>query len=181
MALFTPSQLDELRQLAAGMLGHIREVLDDGNPDPARFGQMLRRVQTGYGMRGAAHVVRAWLDAVIDASPTVGRGEITAVVYANPDGTAYTTGTHMTPDYQWAGDVLVARLADDQVALYRLIDQIPAGRAGLYLLRTVQLCAELLRAYDNPDPADRPVRVGEVITVPARVLTGRPVRQPSGR
>jgi hypothetical protein len=163
MALFTPAQLAELRQLAAGMLGHIKQLLRHEDPDPAMFAAMVSRLYVGYGMRGAAFVFRAWLDEVIDASPTIERGKVRGIVFANGDGTGYADPTKMSTECRWAAAAVVARTADDQVTLYRLIDRIPPTRAGVYLLRTAEVCAGLLNAYENPESETGPVRVGDVI------------------
>jgi hypothetical protein len=165
MALFTPAQLDDLRELSAGLLGHIRQVLRGEDVPADRFGSMMRRLQSVYGLAGAAHAVRFWLDTVIEASPTFNRGEIQALFFANPTGTGYQDPSTLSSDNRWAAAVLLARISDDQVSLYRLIDQLPPYQAGLYLLRVLQMSAELLNTYENPKNDGRPVKVGEVIRV----------------
>jgi len=165
MALFTPVQLEELSRLSADLLDHIRRVLRHEDPPSGRFGELMGTLQVRYGACGAAFAVRAWLDAVIEAAPTFGRGDIHAIVFADAEGTGYQDPREMTPDYRWAGAALLARVSDDQVGLYKLIDQLPTFGAGLYLLRTLQVCADLINVYDSPASDDRPVRAGEIVQI----------------
>jgi hypothetical protein len=165
MALFTPTQLEELRRLSAGMLDHVRRVMRHEDPPDREFGEMMSQLHVHFGVQGAAYAIRAWLDAVIDVSPTFGRGEINALALVNEHGTGFQDPRVLPADYRWAAAVMLARFSDDQVGLYRLIEQLPPYGAGLYLLRVLQMCADLLNAYDKPAP-DRPIRLGEVITLP---------------
>lgn len=165
MALFTLTQLEELRRLSAGLLDHVRRVMRHEDIPDHEFGNMMAQLHVRFGERGAAYAVRAWLDAVIDASPTFSCGDIHALALVNETGTGFQDPRVLSPDFRWAAAVMLARFSDDQVGLYRLIEQLPPYGAGLYLLRVMQMCADMLNTYDRP-PADVPIRVGEIITVP---------------
>lgn len=164
MPRYTPTQLAELRELSTGMLDHIRILLRNEQADPARFITMMTRLQQGYDLQGAAFVIRAWLDTLIDACPHAERGTIQGVAFTNSDDPGFDDPDQLSAEYRWAAAAVAARMADNQVRLYQLIDAIPRDRVDAHLLRVAAVVAETLNEYDRPTPGDG-IRPGDVVLV----------------
>lgn len=162
---FTAAQLAELTTLATSILEHFRAALR-GHDMPDEFFTNTVRLRDGYGPRGAAHAVRAWLDTVITASPTIEYGREHVIAFTNEAGTGFHSPHTVQPEYRWAAAALSARIADDQVTLYQLIDQLPTGvPLTRYLVCTADICAGVLNAYEQPGTA--PYQAGDVVLVKA--------------
>ena len=164
MAQYTPAQLAELRELSASMLATIRQAIRENTSDPRPFLDQMRQLATGYGMGGFAYAVRAWLDTVIDTFPQIQRGEIHGIAFTNETRDGFVSAQEMPFEYRWAATALSARMRDDQVALYKLIGQVPPDRAGVYALRVLDLVAGALEDLDRGDRTG-PLRTGDVLVV----------------
>src|SRR5213078_278821 len=91
------------------------------------FAGSWRRLRSEFGRAGGIHILRGWLDQVVEASPNVQRGETVAVAYVNADGTGIEDAGEQSVEYLWAAAALAAHIRNDTVALYELIDALPDG------------------------------------------------------
>lgn len=164
MPVFTPAQLADLRQLGGGMLDHMRRSLRGEKPPAADLRAMMNRLAGAYGIPGATIVVRYWIDTVIDLSPTIRRGDVQSIVFLDKQRTGFVDVDQLSPDTRWAARVILAAIAGDQVVFYRLVDQLPPNPSG-HLIRTVEVCASMLNAYDSPDTRPGHIDVGQVLRI----------------
>ncbi len=154
MPRYTDTQLASLNQIGDTMMTLIRAVMRDENAgDPAAVAGSWNRLRVDFGRDGAIHLMRSWLDQVVEACPHVNRGDQVLVGFADPDGARLEAPGQQSVEYQWAAGALAARFGDDNVALYRLFDMLPHGDTFLdFLLRTAVVCAGVLNAYEvRPD------------------------------
>lgn len=171
MPRYTATQLATLERIDAFMMTQVRAVMNDPDAgDRDAFTASWQRLRTEFGRPGAIHLIRGWLDQVVEASPTVQRGETVAVAFANADGTDIEDAGEQPLEYQWAAAALAARFRDDTVALYTLIDMLPDGNEFIgYLLRCAVICAGVLNSYE-----DRP----DTVFAAGDVLNGHPIGAP---
>lgn len=160
MTCFTPNQLADLNTRSQHLIDEMRRLMAAApGADVRGLVERLRGVAVLYGRPGVAHMVRGWLDQVIDATPGAQIGAPAMVMFTNGTFTAPMLPEHVTNEYRWVAEALAARLADDQVHLYRLIEAIPPGPdSTVYLMRALEVTAAMLTAYERP--GSQPFRPG---------------------
>lgn len=160
MTRFTPTQLDDLNTRSRHLVAQMRQLVD--KPTAPALGvimQGLRAAGVTYGRPGVAHLIRGWLDQLIDATPGARVGSPDLVMFTNSTYTGPAAPEDLTPELTWVAEALSARVAGNQVRLYELIDAIPAGpKSGMYLLRALEMVVRALVSYETP--GDQPFRPG---------------------
>lgn len=156
---FTPAELDDLRTRSAHLINEMRRIVDrDTTVDLRALTHQLRQIGVVYGRPGVAHILHGWLDQVIDVVPGAERGQQAMVAFANASFTGAMPPERVTADYRWVAELLQARLADNQVRVYQLVDQVHPADQTLYLMRALEVTATMLITAEQD--GDEPFRPG---------------------
>jgi hypothetical protein len=158
MTKLNPAQIAELTDLSQRILTQLRGSMRGPEyvGDTKELFSGLLDSLVRYGIPGAAFIVSAWCDTVIDATPGAEFGRPVIVTFATPDYTTFIDPRFVSNERQWAADVIAARFAADPIRLNTLITLLPPDKRALIpLFRLVEIVAHVLNEYDKPSTGPR--------------------------
>jgi hypothetical protein len=166
MSHFTPAQLDDLDTQAEHLIGQMRRILtNDHATDLRALADNLCAVIVTYGRGGFTHLVRNWLDQVVQSVPGAAVGRPAEVMFTNPTFTGIARPEHLAAEHRWVADAISAHLSGRAGALEQLTDTVPSGSsATIHLLRALEVTTAMLLAADTP--GDQPFRPGLYYVTP---------------